>query len=125
MVKCPNKNLPEWKELVEAVGENSAYYLWDQNNGYGLDKAPNGAESKLFVDLLSLYNGDRTKAIQAKAKTYSKEFKEWFGDWVSLNNENISKVVDENGEPLIMYHRSSTIIKDFKPWSKQTDLIFF
>jgi len=28
-IKCPNKTLPEWKELVEAVGENSAYYLWD------------------------------------------------------------------------------------------------
>ena len=40
---CPNINLPEWKELVEAVGENEAYYLWDANNGNSLDYAPNGA----------------------------------------------------------------------------------
>jgi hypothetical protein len=29
MIKCPNKKLPEWKELVEAIGENDAYYVWD------------------------------------------------------------------------------------------------
>ena len=81
MVTCPNKNLPEWKELVSVLGENEAYYIWDQNNGYGLDKAPNGAQSKLFSDLLSYYNGDRTLAIRAKANVYSKAFKNWFGDW--------------------------------------------
>ena len=31
------------------------------------------------------------------------EFKEWFGDW-ELDPENASKVVDENGEPLVAYH---------------------
>lgn len=102
-IKCPNKTLPEWKELVEAVGENSAYYLWDQNNGYGLDRAPNGAPSKLFSDLLSHYNGDRNAAIAAKAKVYSEAFKNWFGDWLSEDKTNVSKVVDENGEPLIVY----------------------
>lgn len=33
------------------------------------------------------------------------EFKEWFGDWES-DPENASKVVDENGEPKVMYHGS-------------------
>lgn len=120
MVKCPNKNLPEWKELVRVLGENEAYYIWDQNNGYGLDKAPNGAESKLFSDLLQHYNGDRDLAIRAKANVYSKAFKNWFGDWVNtelyddsdlsnpvlLKNNSISKVVDQNGEPLIVQHNS-------------------
>ncbi len=122
MVKCPNKNLPEWKELVQAVGENSAYNLWDQNNGYGLDKAPNGAESKLFVDLLSLYNGDRTKALKAKAKTYSNEFKEWFGDWIQEDKTDVSKVVDENGEPLVVYHHSDK--SDITQFSESFDNYF-
>ena len=104
MIKCPNKNLPEWKELVDAIGENDAYYIWDQNNGYSLDKAPNGAESKLFQSLLDYFKGDRAKAMQAKAKVYSYEFKEWFGNWVSDDKSNVSKVVDENGEPLVVYH---------------------
>ncbi len=31
------------------------------------------------------------------------EFKAWFGDWES-DPENASKVVDDNGEPMVMYH---------------------
>lgn len=60
------------------------------------------------------------------------EFKAWFGDWeklallpqidsgideVSLSNlsKEVSKVVDENGEPLVVYHGSATDITEFKP----------
>ena len=110
-IKCPNKTLPEWKELVEVVGENQAYYLWDQNNGYGLDRAPNGAPSKLFSDLLSHYNGDRNAAIQAKAKVYSEAFKNWFGDWLSTDKTDVSKVVDENGEPLVVIQDNNIYYK--------------
>lgn len=113
---CPNKNLPEWKELVEIVGENQAYYLWDQNNGNALDKAPNGNDSKLFSDLLEHYNGDRTKAIQAKSKAYSYAFKEWFGDWLTEDKTEVSKVVDENGEPLIVYHGT---VNEFDAFSRE------
>jgi hypothetical protein len=31
------------------------------------------------------------------------QFKAWFGDWEN-NPQNASKVVDENGEPLVVYH---------------------
>jgi len=34
------------------------------------------------------------------------EFKAWFGDWEN-DPENASKVVDENGEPLVVYHGSA------------------
>ena len=95
---CPNlKNeevAKEFEELKNATSEAAAYHIWSQNNGNGIDKAPNGEPSKLFSDLLEHYNGDRVAAIQAKARTYSKSFKEWFGE---------SKVVDENGEPKLMF----------------------
>lgn len=35
----------------------------------------------------------------------TKAFKEWFGDWEN-NPSEASKVVDENGEPKIMYHNT-------------------
>ena len=87
MITCPNKNLPEWQELEQLVPD-LAYTIWDLNNGNGIDKAPNGAESILFKSLLKHYNGDRNTAIQSKAKIYSNEFKEWFGDWVKAANAN-------------------------------------
>ena len=52
-------------------------------------KAPNGKDTNLTEDQwLSV----RTEA-----------FKNWFGDW-EHDPENASKVVDENGEPLAVYH---------------------
>lgn len=36
------------------------------------------------------------------------EFKNWFGDWEN-DPENASKVVDENGEPLVVYHGSPVV----------------
>ena len=33
MATCPNKSSREWKTLVSAQGEDSAYYLWDKYNG--------------------------------------------------------------------------------------------
>ena len=113
-INCPNKNLPEWKELVEVVGENKAHYLWNQNKGWGLDKTPNGQPSKLFSDLLSYYDGDRNAAIQAKAKVYSQAFKNWFGDWLSKDKTNVSKVVDKNGEPLVVWHGGAKDITTFR-----------
>lgn len=38
------------------------------------------------------------------------EFKEWFGDWEEAyrtdNYDGVSKIIDENGEPMVMYHGS-------------------
>lgn len=119
---CPNLKNPqvaqEFNELTQAVGEKAAYDIWNQNNGYGIESAPNGAPSKLFSDLLSEFDGNRELTIKAKAKTFSKEFKTWFGE---------SKVIDENGEPLMVYHGSDYIFTQFsldtKNRANMTDLI--
>jgi hypothetical protein len=44
------------------------------------------------------------------------EFKKWFGDWEN-DPENASKVVDENGEPMVVFHGSGAIDKftEFSP----------
>jgi hypothetical protein len=102
----------EFNELKAATNERAAYAIWSLNNGNGIDKAPNGAESKLFNDLLEHY-GDRTEAIRAKAKTYSKSFRDWFGDWIGEDKENVSKVVDNNGEPLVVWHASKNVFDIF------------
>lgn len=93
-------------ELTTVLGsKDAAYYVVSENNGHAIDQAPNGEPSKLFSDLLSHYNGNREQAIKAKVKVFTDEFKNWFGDWIN-NIEGSSKIVDENGEPLIVYHHS-------------------
>lgn len=53
--------------------------------------APNGRKSNL------------TERQYAQVRT--KAFKDWFGDWEN-NPSEASKVVDENGEPLVVYHNT-------------------
>ena len=45
-------------------------------------------------------------------------FKNWFGDW-EQNPTEASKVVDENGEPLIVYHGSSKWFRVFNNGKEQ------
>lgn len=89
----------------------SAYKVYHRNNGNLMDKAPNGNDSVLFKTLLEHF-GDRAAAIVAKTNVYSDEFFNWFGDWTVENKENVSKVVDENGEPLVVWHSQDE--KEFK-----------
>lgn len=90
----------------------AAYSIYHLNNGNLINFAPNGKPSKLFDTLLDYFQGDRKKAIVAKAKVYSNKFRKWFGDWTAEEKENVSKVVDENGEPLVVWHVSYA--KDFE-----------
>lgn len=52
MIICPNFSNPDvardFNELKEATSEKAAYAIWSLNNGNPIDKAPNGAKSKLF-----------------------------------------------------------------------------
>ena len=107
MIICPNfsdKNvLKEFNELKELVGEIGAYHIWNENNGNPIDQTKDGKPSKLFSDLLQYYNGDRAAAIKGRAKTFTKGFKSWFGDWTKVNssitlnhNESVDFLFDVN-----------------------------
>lgn len=91
MIMCPNFNNPdvarEFEELKNATNEAAAYHIWSLNNGNAIDKAPNGAESQLFSDLLKLCKGDRQKAIYLKSIAYTNSFIAKFGDWIKSENE--------------------------------------
>ena len=119
---CPNLHnkqvAKEFGELKDLFGEDTAYLLWSKNNGYSIDKAPNGADSILFGELLNVTNGDRTQALILKAKVYSNEFFDWFGDWTSEDKENVSKVVDKNGEPQVVYHTERKLQNDTFNYTK-------
>lgn len=112
MYKCPNKNLPEWKELERVVPE-VAYTVWDLNNGYGIDKAPNGEPSILFQDLLDHFDGNREAAIKAKVMIFSTSYKTWSN----------GKDLDANKEPIISDVISSPSVtynpEDFTPIPKE------
>ena len=59
-------------------------------------------------------NGQQTKLTEQQwLAVRTPEFKEWFGDW-EADPANASKVVDENGEPMVMYHQSPNVFDTFR-----------
>lgn len=69
---------PEEQDIIERALKNGTYM-----------KAPNGADTNL------------TPKQWAQVRT--NVFKDWFGDWEN-SPEKASKVVDENGEPKVVFH---------------------
>lgn len=106
----------------------AAYIVYDKNGGNLLDKTPWGTQSILFQTLLDYFKGDRKKAIVAKSNVYSDEFFNWFGDWTAEEKENVSKVVDQNGEPLVVYAvfepNQIKHIENLGTWDPKTDNIY-
>lgn len=74
-----------------------------------LSKAKRDDRGKLLAP-----NGKPTNLTEAQyAQVRTKAFKDWFGDWEN-NPKNASKAVDENGEPLIVYHGTPENFNTFK-----------
>jgi hypothetical protein len=68
-----------------------------ENNTYL--KAPNGEDTNL----------NENQWIDVRTE----RFKKWFGDWEN-DPKNASKIIDENGEPLVVYHASKAKFDEFR-----------
>ena len=82
------------EQMEEAFGVKPESMQAVRDKYYGTDqwmKAPNGKDTNL----------NEHQWLQVRTP----EFKNWFGDW-ELDPASASKVVDENGEPLVVYHQT-------------------
>ena len=66
------------EEIIDDAKKNGTYM-----------KAPNGKKSNL--------------SPKQWVRVRTEAFKNWFGDWIN-DPANASKVLDENGEPMVVYH---------------------
>lgn len=85
----------EWQETEVRLRANEANF-----DEAGRPLAPNGQLSQL--------------PYREWVTVRTPSFINWFGDWMNAP-ENASKVVDENGEPMIMYHGSPNEFSAFDP----------
>jgi len=97
----------QYLEWMHNYNQNNEYIRFDEGGGVPTLLAPNGKPSNL--------NAEQYKLVR------SESFKKFFGDWeklalakindsgiddISLKRleDGVSKVVDENGEPLVCFH---------------------
>ena len=58
--------------------------------------------------------GELNKLLGEKLYVRTKNFKDWFGDW-EKNPKDASKTVDENGEPMTLWHETGNDFTVFNP----------
>lgn len=74
-----------------------------------LSRAPRNEKGQLLAP-----NGNVSNLTEKQyAQVRTKAFKDWFGDWEN-NPSEASKVVDENGEPLVVYHNTNSKFTKFE-----------
>ena len=72
------------------------------------------ADAKANGTYMTAPNGEKTKLNAEQWVTVrTTNFKNWFGDWEN-DPENASKVVDENGEPMVVWHGRSAEFNTFE-----------
>ena len=83
-----------------------------------LKNAKRDSEGRLLADNGKVSNLTEQQYVQVRTP----QFKRWFGDW-QRSPETASKVVDENGEPLVVYHgnRTDNKITTFDLFKKGTE----
>ena len=106
---CPNLSSPkikqEFDELVDVFGEDVAYYLWNKNEGYSVDQAPDGSQSRLFAYHMSRLNGNRKEALKAtgidiiKGRSYDDSLLQYdttVGNPIETIKDNIEQIGLDN-----------------------------
>lgn len=112
-VKMTKDAFKEWgkkanvkSRLVESFEKEKARIVSEAKEKGSYMLAPNGKKSKLDAEQW--------------ATVRTANFKKWFGDWEN-DPENASKVLDENGEPMVVYHGRSA---DFNTFEKKEGVRF-
>ncbi|HNG97839.1 MAG TPA: hypothetical protein PLW93_06195, partial [Candidatus Absconditabacterales bacterium] len=76
----------------------------------GGEKKPSQLFAKMKADGFS-----EQQALKTWLQVRTPEFKNRFGDRQSADKSQVSKIVDENGEPLVVYHRTDKNFPEFDP----------
>lgn len=105
----PNKEGDRSRAFNEAINssDNIRFSLKEEKEKIVADAKANGTYMKAP-------NGEKTKLNAEQWVTVrTTNFKNWFGDWEN-DPDNASKVVDENGEPMVVWHGRSAEFNTFE-----------
>jgi len=102
------KTYMEYNGLNNALKQDATKNDLDYNNFIKNQKELDDIKAQAIKNgtFMKAPNGKPTNLTEQQwLQVRTKAFKDWFGDWEN-NPKNASKVVDENGEPLVVYHRT-------------------
>lgn len=107
--RSPKSFMAEAEQLIIEAGLAEAYEDSKSEVRFRITPEMESIREKAKKDgtFMKAPNGQPTNLTEEQwLMVRTKGFKEWFGDWIN-DPENASKVVDENGEPKVVYHGSN------------------
>ena len=102
----PKSFMADAEQLIIDAGLADAYKESQSDVSFRITPEMESIREKAKKDgtFMKAPNGQPTNLTEEQwAMVRTKNFKKWFGDWEN-DPENASKVVDENGEPMVVYH---------------------
>lgn len=118
------------REILDEVKRErgSTYINNEKVHDFLFDQSPligaAAAKPEPHSDAKLVNSSELNKLLGEKLYVRTNAFKNWFGDW-EKDPENASKIVDDNGEPLVVYHASPehgfTTFKDNAFFSKNRE----
>jgi hypothetical protein len=98
----------EWEVFDQETGSSETTYSEEE----ALESVNALIEDKAFEEKLTQFQAKKKSELDKDVKPRSKEFKSWFKD---------SKVVDDDGEPLVVYHGAKSSFDEFFLGKKQKE----
>ena len=115
-----NAGLPMYNYDPNKEGDRSRAFNEALNSSDNIRFSLKAEKEKIVADAkengtyMTAPNGEKTKLDEEQwATVRTTNFKNWFGDWEN-DPENASKVVDENGEPMVVWHGRSAEFNTFE-----------
>jgi hypothetical protein len=123
----------EFKESVEGLQNTKDSEFNEDSLRFDIDQSElQSIKEKTIADgtFMKAPNGKPTNLNERQwLQVRTKAFKDWFGDWTKITfdkddkvlhiPDDVSKIVDENGEPLVVYHASDKQFSVYQPsWSE-------
>ena len=105
-------------DRIRIIQRNNGKYQVVVNTDYSQEETEQEIQqikSKAIADgtFMKAPNGNPTNLNERQwLQVRTKNFINWFGDWIN-DPANASKVVDENGEPLVVYHGSDNVFTTY------------
>ena len=138
--KTDNNRLDATMDALNRILDNPDFVLFDdilqdlaQNSKFVAFRiTPEVQEEMDAIKASAIVMGNFMKAPNGKQTSLSEEqwlmtrtqnFRKWFGNWEN-DPENASKVVDENGEPMVVYHGTAGTINKFEDQQRSPGLWF-
>ena len=119
-----NPDFVLFDDILQDLAQNSEFVAFRITPEVQEEMDAIKASAIVMGNFMKAPNGQPTNLTEEQwLMTRTQNFRKWFGNWEN-DPENASKIVDENGEPMVVYHGTAGTINKFEDQQRSPGLWF-